>query len=250
MVKVQKDLTGQRFGRLVVIKQAEDHIQPNGNRRAMWECLCDCGKTKDIRGDGLTSGAVVSCGCYQRENAKLTTYNAQKEYNKYNLSGEYGIGYTNKNEEFYFDLEDYDKIKDYCWYIDNKSKYVKSNNRNKVVYFHRIIVNAPNDKDVDHIHGKNTRNDNRKNNLRICEHFRNCENRDIQSNNTSGVKGVTWNSHLNKWEARIVVKNQRIRLGYFQDIKIAEQVRMQAEEKYFGEYSYDYSRKMNGEYNV
>lgn len=31
--------------------------------------------------------------------------------NTYDLSGEYGIGYTTKGEEFWFDLEDYDKIK-------------------------------------------------------------------------------------------------------------------------------------------
>ena len=37
-----------------------------------------------------------------------------KKYNTYDLSGEYGIGYTSKGEEFYFDLDDYDKIKDYC----------------------------------------------------------------------------------------------------------------------------------------
>lgn len=33
-----------------------------------------------------------------------------KIFNKYDLSGEYGIGYTSKGEEFYFDLEDYKKM--------------------------------------------------------------------------------------------------------------------------------------------
>ena len=42
--------------------------------------------------------------------------------NKYDLSGEYGIGYDSNGQKFYFDLEDYDKIKNYCWYEDcNKS---------------------------------------------------------------------------------------------------------------------------------
>lgn len=245
MVKTQKNLIGQRFGRLLVIKQSEDHIQPSGRRRAMWECLCDCGNVKDVRGDSLTSGAVVSCGCFQRENAKLTTYKSQKEYNTYNLLGEYGIGYTFKGEEFYFDLEDYDKIKDFCWYIDSNAKYVKSNKPGGgVVYLHRIIMNAPENKDVDHIRGRNTRNDNRKNNLRICDHFRNCENRDKQSNNTSGVKGVTWNSHLCKWETRITINNQTIKLGYYKDLNIAKRIREQAEEEYFGQYSYEKSQGM------
>lgn len=245
MVKVKRDLIGQKFGRLLVIKQADDYIQPNGTKRAMWECLCDCKKVKNIRGDSLMSGAIVSCGCFQRENAKSTTFKAQKEYNKYNLSGEYGIGYTSKNEEFYFDLEDYDKIKEFCWYIDTTTKYVKSNKPGGgTVYFHRVILNAPENKDVDHIHGKFTKNDNRKSNLRICEHFKNCENRDIQSNNTSGVKGVCWNKHLGKWETKITVNNQTIKLGYQQDLNIAKHIRKEAEEKYFGEYSYEKSQEM------
>lgn len=244
MVKVKNDLTGQRFGRLTVIEQAEDYVQPNGIKRAMWKCLCDCGNIKQLRGDSLCSGAVVSCGCFQRENAKITTYNAQKEFNTYDLSGEYGIGYTSKGEEFYFDLEDYDKIKDYCWYIDKTTKYVKSNIQNEgTVYFHRIVLDAKKGMDVDHIHGKETKNDNRKNNLRLCEHYRNCENRDIQSNNTSGGKGVNWNAHINKWESRITVKGETIKFGYYKNLNDAIDIRNKVEKKYFGEYSYEQSQK-------
>ena len=45
---------------------------------------------------------------------KESVTNALKKYNRYDLSGEYGIGWTtNTNHVFYFDLEDYEKIKDY-----------------------------------------------------------------------------------------------------------------------------------------
>ena len=44
MVKVRDNLTGKRFGRLVVLKQAEDYVNPNtGVRTARWLCQCDCG---------------------------------------------------------------------------------------------------------------------------------------------------------------------------------------------------------------
>ena len=43
-----------------------------------------------------------------------------RKYNTYDLSGDYGIGYTEEGNEFSFDLEDYDKIKNYYWNIDNK----------------------------------------------------------------------------------------------------------------------------------
>ena len=48
-----------------------------------------------------------------------------KKYNTYDLSGEYGIGYTTKGEKFLFDLEDYEKIKDYCWCVDKTDTVVQ-----------------------------------------------------------------------------------------------------------------------------
>lgn len=56
------DLTGQKFGRLLVLERAE-----NSGRRVMWCCLCDCGKETIVRADHLRSGAIQSCGCLQRE---------------------------------------------------------------------------------------------------------------------------------------------------------------------------------------
>ena len=43
--------------------------------------------------------------------------------NIYDLSNEYGIGYTsNTKEPFYFDLEDYDKVKEYCWSANRRKE--------------------------------------------------------------------------------------------------------------------------------
>ena len=53
-----------------------------------------------------------------------------KQYNNYDLSGEYGIGYLFNGEEFYFGLEDYDKIKNYCWYKDSGG-YIRTNAHKK-----------------------------------------------------------------------------------------------------------------------
>lgn len=54
-----QDLTGQRFGMLVVLEQAES--APSGKRR--WKCRCDCGKQTVVLGYNLTRGTTVSCGC-------------------------------------------------------------------------------------------------------------------------------------------------------------------------------------------
>lgn len=48
---MKNDITGKRFGRLVVIEQCESK-----NNRRMWKCKCDCGKEKSILGYSLTHG--------------------------------------------------------------------------------------------------------------------------------------------------------------------------------------------------
>lgn len=54
-----QDLTGQRFGRLVVVSREEN--SKAGNLR--WLCQCDCGNTKIIQVNSLRTGLTKSCGC-------------------------------------------------------------------------------------------------------------------------------------------------------------------------------------------
>ena len=57
------DLTGMVFGRLRVIKEADQKIQPNGKKRRTWLCHCQCGKEVVIIQNNLTRGMTHSCGC-------------------------------------------------------------------------------------------------------------------------------------------------------------------------------------------
>ena len=57
------DLTGQRFGRLTVIRY--DHTTEKGN--ACWRCRCDCGNETIVRRQNLQSGLTQSCGCLKKE---------------------------------------------------------------------------------------------------------------------------------------------------------------------------------------
>ena len=57
------DLTGMRFGKLVVIARAEDHIQKSGAPKAMWKCKCDCGNECIVYGQALRGGFRIDCGC-------------------------------------------------------------------------------------------------------------------------------------------------------------------------------------------
>lgn len=247
MVKVREDLTGQKFGKLTVLKQAEDYIDKNGIHIARWWVKCDCGSNEFIvRGNKLKNGYTKSCGCMQKE-AITKIGHANKKYNKYDLSGDYGIGYTSKGEEFWFDLEDYDKIKNYCWHYDDQG-YVKSDiyieNKHLRISLHRLIMDFPESKEVDHIihlpKGQK-KFDNRKSNLRIVNESENQMNKHKQGNNTSGIVGVSWHSRDSVWEAYISYNNKQIYLGRFNNKEDAAFARKIAENKYFGEHSFENS---------
>lgn len=60
-----KDLTGLRFGRLVVLRIGEHQ-----GKRRQWVCQCDCGVVKAIVGEKLVGGRQVSCGCKRLEQLK------------------------------------------------------------------------------------------------------------------------------------------------------------------------------------
>jgi hypothetical protein len=58
---------GERFGRLVIV--GESH----GTRKRRFDCLCDCGQSKNVALSKLRSGNTQSCGCLQHEIKKQST---------------------------------------------------------------------------------------------------------------------------------------------------------------------------------
>ena len=235
------NLIGQKFGRLTVIARTDNYITPKGVQHSRWLCQCDCGNPDLIivNGTHLKTGHTQSCGCFKTD----MQFKTHKKYNTYDLSGEYGIGYTsNTNEPFYFDLEDYDKIKDYSWSV-SKNGYVVAyiNKDNPMCLLHRLIVQT--DKFVDHIN--HDKLNNRKFNLREATPSQNGMNKELLSRNTSSVTGVDWLPSIKKWRVRINVNGKEIHLGVFDKFEDAVKARKEAEEKYFGEYSYDNSMALN-----
>ncbi len=57
--KLVKNLTGRRFGRLKVIEYAGT----NGEQKALWRCVCDCGTEVTVIGTRLSEGRRTSCRC-------------------------------------------------------------------------------------------------------------------------------------------------------------------------------------------
>jgi len=224
------DLTGMRFGRLIVLKYA-------GKSRVglpTWFCQCDCGNlTPPIQTGNLRSGHTQSCGCYLSDRI----FETHKKYNIYDLSGDFGIGYTLKGEEFYFDLEDYDLIKDYCWHL-KPGNYVVNDH----MKMHRLILGILNKPEIKIDHENRNPRDNRKNNLRIATSKQNAVNKSLQPYNTSGVTGVSrakskgYPNYI-KWQAFIGNEGKIYNLGRYDTFEEAVIARLRAEKEIFGEFA-------------
>lgn len=139
-----RDLTGERFGRLLV----EGTSGYNKHHQLYWKCECECGKYKEVLGSSLRNGMTQSCGCLQKEAASKINYKhgmaktpifniwwsmMQRCYDKnsqaYNRYGGRGINVCNQWQQFegfYADMGD--KPKDMSLdRIDNNGDYSPEN---------------------------------------------------------------------------------------------------------------------------
>lgn len=61
------DLTGQRFGRLVVVCRAANDGR---GKQTCWLCRCDCGRESSPRAGSLKNGNTTSCGCAKTDSSR------------------------------------------------------------------------------------------------------------------------------------------------------------------------------------
>ena len=120
----------------------------------------------------------------------------------------------------------------------NKRGYVQVKIFNKRYYAHRLVFFMfycyfP--QEVDHIDGNKTNN--RIENLRSATKSQNQHNARINVNNTSGVKGISWDKRCGKWKAQIAVNKKNYHLGRFDDFDLAKKTINQFREKYHQEYA-------------
>lgn len=89
----------------------------------------------------------------------------------------------------------------------------RANGKTVVVLMHRFLLSAASGESVDHINGDSL--DNRRENIRLCDHKSNRMNTRKPSNNTSGFKGVMRDSRSGLWIARICANRKTHHLGLF-----------------------------------
>jgi hypothetical protein len=97
------DLTGRKIGKLTVLERDFDNLTSG---LIHWKCLCDCGNIKSIAGYSLRGKSTKSCGCLQKEIAKLQQIPdggaaKNKLYGQYkNKANKRGYSFKLSKEEF------------------------------------------------------------------------------------------------------------------------------------------------------
>lgn len=162
-----------------------------------------------------------------------------RKQNKVEFFKDYAILYDFEGNQCRIDLEDYDKIKDYCWSKDKYSnpKYWRAHNIHGKgqIKLHRLILGDKQGFVIDH-RDRNVDN-NTKNNLRYVSFKQNRWNSSTKRNNKSGISGVYWNQNNNRWIASICIEYKNKYLGSFINKEEAIQARLQAEADWYGEYA-------------
>lgn len=101
------------------------------------------------------------------------------------------------------------------------------------LWMHGVL---PEKGEIDHINGDTL--DNRIANLRVASHAQNGHNQGLRRNNTSGVKGVSWDAERSRWFASITVNGKSKGLGRYEEFDDAVAARKKAEAEYHGAFAH------------
>lgn len=121
---------------------------------------------------------------------------------------------TRKKEKILASKQDIPTLSNYTWHINGG--YARTRVGDKIIKMHRLLLNAPSEKEVDHINGNPL--DNRRENLRLVTHSQNQANRKVNKTSASGLKGVCYNRFMQRqkrWKAHIYHAGKRTTIGHY-----------------------------------
>jgi hypothetical protein len=184
-------------------------------------------------------------GCNGKHRCKGYCSKHYQQYLKYGeIRKEFELNGVNKNgivfiyigdKVTYVDMEDYNRIKSFRWYID-KDGYVVGYVNGKMVKLHRFITDCPQDKVVDHINRNKL--DNRKSNLRICSVKDNNKNHSKSCNNKSGYKNIYKVKNRELWKVAIRADgNEYVKYFKLDELNQAIEWRNEVLKRVHGEYA-------------
>ncbi len=203
------DLTGQKFGRWTVVRF---HSVAKG-RKLLWLCRCECGKEKAVYSWGLTRGLSTSCGCYHKEIiTKHGLHNAPIR-NVWLMMMQRCTNPNSTGYEYY------------------GARGISVCDRWKILSnFVEDMGPRPEGLTLE-------RRDNEKGyspeNCYWATNTAQARNKRLQTRNVTGYVGVA-PTRSGKYKATITVMEKLIRLGTYDSVVEAAEVRREAEDKYWG----------------
>lgn len=102
-----RDITGQRFGRLVAVRPTDKRLSGS----VIWECKCDCGNTTYVASGNLIRDNTTSCGCYRKENSSwlatkkdridgVSTIALRRKRYSNNTTGVKGVSFDSTKQQY------------------------------------------------------------------------------------------------------------------------------------------------------
>lgn len=169
----------------------------------------------------LTSGGTASCGKCPK--------------NIFLVDGEVVTGITAAGERFIFDVDDFETVSQYNWYLSDGYVYRNLKGGGSIA-LHTALMGNSNGLFVDHINWD--RSDNRRANLRWATKSQNAINSGLSKVNKTGFKGVSFHKLRKKYRARIKFNGREIHLGLFVSPEEAAKAYNQKATELFGEYAF------------
>ena len=136
----------------------------------------------------------------------------------------------------------FDELSKYKWFVTmgggKNAKYYASrfayiNGKKSQISMHRHILGLARYDGIISDHVNRNTLDNRRHNLRVADFTINNRNRGLETTNTSGYKGVSWDISRDKWMAHITVNDRQINLGRYDLIDDAIEARTQGERRHW-----------------
>lgn len=213
------DISGQRFGRLTVLKKTRR--KDAQGRCYLYRCRCDCGRTKLVNSPMLKSGMVRSCGCLQEESRK-------RDITGRRVGALVAVRPTRQTLRHSIV---------WVWQCDCGREVRAS--LDKVLYAGRRSCGCRN---YEIKRGQA---------LAMQEHCQRVDGTDLRrirtitipSNNTSGTVGVYYNTTHRKWYARLCFQGRQIWLGWYGSKASAIRARKRGEREIFGAFLVEYDRR-------
>ena len=208
------DLIGQRFGKLVVISEAEPHVTAGGKKIRRLVCECDCGKTVTVLRNELSAGRA-SCGCERYDKSRIDLTRQR-----------FGRLVVQKCVELDKPLSN-GTITGWLCRCDCGNEIVystKALRNDKIVSCGCALRDSATAKIVEQ---------------NVVGHFDGTTistispERKANKNSRTGVKGVYWSNSEGCYIAKIGFKGKNITLGRFQSLAAATVARKAAEDEYY-----------------